>query len=180
MPVFFAADHHFGHDNIRRYCARPFSSVEEMDETMIERWNKVVKPGDTVYHLGDFAFRVSPEPIRAKLNGRIVLVRGNHDRRITKHLFDEVYDLHTFVQGDIRIVLCHYGMRRWDRSHLGSFHLFGHSHGNLPPYGKSFDIGVDCHDFRPLPLDEVVEKMRALPENVDMIREVREQPTGSR
>jgi calcineurin-like phosphoesterase family protein len=47
--------------------------------------------------------------------------------------------------------------------------LFGHSHGKLPPYGKSFDIGVDCHNYKPLSLDEVVEKMRALPDNRGLV-----------
>ena len=60
------------------------------------------------------------------------------------------------------IVLCHYALRVWDRSHHGAWHLYGHSHGNLPSQGRSFDVGVDCHGFRPLGLDAVAQKMRAL------------------
>ncbi len=54
MTTWFTADTHFGHTNVIRYCARPFDSVQAMDETLIENWNQVVRPKDTVYHLGDF------------------------------------------------------------------------------------------------------------------------------
>lgn len=60
------------------------------------------------------------------------------------------------------IVLCHYALRVWDRSHYGSWHLFGHSHGHLPGLGLSLDIGVDCHGYRPLSLAEVADNMRLL------------------
>lgn len=169
--VFFTADTHFSHDAIRRYSNRPFASVEEMDEILIERWNGVVRPGDRVYHLGDFSFgrRAATERIRARLQGRIILLRGNHDRRIDIRLFDGVHDLYTFKRDDVRIVLCHYALRRWSHSHHGAWHLFGHSHGTLDPHGKSFDVGVDCWGYVPLSLDEVIERMRTLPENSDLV-----------
>lgn len=82
---YIISDTHFAHFNIIGYCDRPFSSAEEMDETMIANWNRIVKPDDTVYHLGDFAFgRGSREKIPEyveRLNGNIVLTRGNHDRQ---------------------------------------------------------------------------------------------------
>ena len=53
--TFFTSDTHFGHENIIKYCNRPFTSTEEMDKALISNWNKVVKPEDTVFHLGDFA-----------------------------------------------------------------------------------------------------------------------------
>lgn len=194
--IFFTADLHLGHDNIRKYTNRPFSTVEEMDAKLIENWNRVVKPKDTVYILGDFAYRNSTHGLawyRWQLHGEAILVVGNHDDlrairrageewvqqgalRVPRPLFKEIHPgLTTFRQGDIFIVLSHYAMRSWDRSHFNSWHLFGHTHGRLPPYGKSFDVGVDCQNFTPLSLDEVIEKMAALPDNPGKV-EPREKP----
>jgi calcineurin-like phosphoesterase family protein len=79
--VFFTSDTHFGHTNILKYCDRPFSSTEEMDEEIIRCWNSVVKPDNIVFHLGDFAFGTIAqwETYRNRLNGHIHLILGNHD-----------------------------------------------------------------------------------------------------
>ena len=79
--TWFISDTHFGHKNILEYEKehRPFNTVEEMNETIIERWNSVVKPKDLVYHLGDFCFGKSALAIASRLNGRKILVLGNHD-----------------------------------------------------------------------------------------------------
>lgn len=78
--IFFTSDHHFWHANVIRYCQRPFTTVEEMNEKMIAEWNSVVMPEDTVYYLGDFsmAFR-SVELFTKRLNGTKILYAGNHD-----------------------------------------------------------------------------------------------------
>lgn len=162
MATFFTADTHFGHDNIRKFCDRPFDSADEMDAALIENWNAAVGPKDDVYHLGDFAFRAAqrvPEYLQL-LNGRIHLIIGNHDAPELRHKpggFASVYDLRTIKLNGRKITLCHYAMRVWPASHRGTWHLYGHSHGNLPddPKSRSFDIGVDCHDYRPLSFDEV-------------------------
>ena len=80
---FFIADTHFYHKNIIIYASRPFRDVEEMNEKIIENWNSRVKPRDTVYHLGDFAMCSNTllSGIMDRLNGKILLVRGNHDNR---------------------------------------------------------------------------------------------------
>lgn len=86
MSTFIIADTHFGHEKIIQYCNRPFSSVEEMDEYMIERWNRTVSKSDTVLHLGDFAWG-NKEYIRsilARLNGKKLLIMGNHDHHPEK------------------------------------------------------------------------------------------------
>lgn len=78
--VWFSSDHHFWHSNIIRFCSRPFSSVEEMNESLIRLWNERVKPEDTVYYLGDFSLALRPvETITPKLNGHKILIPGNHD-----------------------------------------------------------------------------------------------------
>lgn len=79
--VFFTSDTHFGHANIIRFCKRPFENVEEMNEVLIENWNKVVSDDDTVFHLGDFAFGGSNvwKEIIPRLKGHINLIIGNHE-----------------------------------------------------------------------------------------------------
>lgn len=78
--IYFTSDHHMWHANIIRYCNRPFKSVEEMNEKLIQYWNETVKPDDFVYYLGDFAMAFRPlETILPRLHGKKYLVSGNHD-----------------------------------------------------------------------------------------------------
>ena len=81
MKVFIISDTHFGHEAIIRYCNRPFTSVEEMDQIMIKRWNETVSNNDIVIHLGDFSFygKDKTREIIQKLNGKKILIMGNHD-----------------------------------------------------------------------------------------------------
>jgi len=95
---FIISDTHFYHEKMIKYEARPFASVEEMNKTMINNWNKVVSKRDIVYHLGDFSFSNFEmiKKIFDQLKGRIILIAGNHDRRKTKSWwkrigFEEVY-----------------------------------------------------------------------------------------
>jgi calcineurin-like phosphoesterase family protein len=179
--IWFTADHHFAHANIIKFCDRPFKTVTEMDNTMIARWNSVVGLNDTVYHLGDFTLNVDTfTDAISQLNGMIKILPGSHDQRwlagnpqnVTSWPGHPVEVLPQLVELDFpelgdgkhpqTIVLCHYAMRSWPKSFHGSWHLYGHSHGRLPQYGLSFDVGVDCTDFQPISLDEVTERMRAL------------------
>ena len=79
-------DTHFFHKNIIRYTNRPFKNVNEMNYEIVRRWNSVVGEKDIVYHLGDFSFGNKKETstLMEKLNGRIILVKGNHDRKKSK------------------------------------------------------------------------------------------------
>lgn len=81
MKVFIISDTHFGHKNIIRYCGRPFKDTEEMDREMIKNWNEVVSNQDLVIHLGDVALcsKERFKNIMSQLNGRKMLIRGNHD-----------------------------------------------------------------------------------------------------
>jgi calcineurin-like phosphoesterase family protein len=168
MNYWFTADCHFGHTNILKYANRPFSTTFGMDAEIIHRWNSRVGIDDTVYHLGDFCF-LNKVYYLSQLRGNIVLLAGSHDVRggspdikIIKPLglLDEYGNQRT-------IVLCHYSMRSWPLSHYASWHLFGHHHGKLEPYGLSFDVGVDAHDFYPWSLAEIEEKMATLKPIVD-------------
>jgi calcineurin-like phosphoesterase family protein len=168
VNLWFTADQHFGHKNILSYCDRPWSSVEEMDEVLISKWNEVVRSGDLVYHLGDFCFK-NKEKYCERLNGSIVFIRGSHDRDINLSymMIIEPEGLLDEYGNQRSITLCHYAMRSWDKSHYASWHLFGHHHRNLEPYGLSFDIGVDTNNFYPYSLEDVKEKMKTLSPIVD-------------
>lgn len=171
--IFFTSDHHFGHNNIIRFTDRPFASVEEMDETLISNWNERVQPGDDVYHLGDVGLCKPDEldAILSRLNGNIHLIVGNHEYSALrcKERFawtKDYYELNVPDEdvkgGKQKIVLLHYAMRVWNKSHHGSFHLYGHSHGSLPddPKMQSIDVGVDSHNFYPISYHEVKEIMK--------------------
>lgn len=154
MKIWFTSDTHYGHANVIKYSNRPFSNAEEMDEYMIKEWNKRVQQGDVAYHLGDVAFSKGDriKSILQRLNGNKHLILGNHDKTIRNNqpdflndrLFRSIQDFKEISIDGTKVVLCHYGMRVWNKSHYGSIQLYGHSHGNLPPHGKSVDVGVDA------------------------------------
>jgi calcineurin-like phosphoesterase family protein len=171
MTFFFTSDTHFRHKNIITYDARPFNSSDEMTEELIQNWNSKVKSKDTVFHLGDVGVG-RPEQLRQildRLNGKICLIKGNHDKTATHKLcadrFEWIKDYHFAVfNHGIKIALFHYALRVWDRCHYGSWHLYGHSHGRLSQEeGRfCFDIGVNSWDYSPLSLEEVRRQMAKL------------------
>ena len=165
---FFTSDTHWFHKNICEYSKRPFSSIEEHDEALIENWNKKVPKGSTVYHAGDFAMTWKKQEVTkvnkllSRLNGTIHLILGNHDRDAVKNAkFAWIGDYKSIKVGDQKIVIFHYCIRSWHHSHRGSWMLFGHSHGNLSVEGcgKCIDVGVDCWDYAPVSFDEIVSAM---------------------
>jgi len=164
MTVFFTSDTHYGHANIIKFSERPFSSVEEMDEAMITNWNAVVKPGDLVYHLGDFSFANRDRTIKIakRLAGQKFLVYGNHDKAMRRDReFNEQWqwtrDLTQIEVEGQKITLCHFAMLTWNQSHRGAWNLHGHSHGNLTddPNALRIDVGVDCFNYAPVSFEEV-------------------------
>ncbi len=164
---FFTADQHFGHVNIIRFCQRPFASVEEMDRELIRRHNEIVGENDTVVHAGDFAYRNarSPQSYLDELAGHHIFVRGSHDR----WLAETVRDILELKIEDQFLVVCHYALRTWPRSHYNSWQLYGHSHGTLAPEGKQWDVGVDNNDFYPVSFDRVREIMAGRPDNKGLV-----------
>lgn len=165
---YFTSDHHFYHYNIIKYTQRPFSSTEEMNEAMFQNWNAVIKPDDYVYHLGDFAFCdvYKACDLLDRLNGIKFLIEGNHDRKLLKEKrfrdkFGWIDKMAGVEVNGQYIILCHYAMRVWDKSHHGSWQLFGHSHAKLPdlPDSLSMDVGVDTNDFKPYSFDDIKQIM---------------------
>ncbi len=175
MSVFFTSDTHFGHKMMLDPTkgARPFASVEEMDAALIENWNARVKQNDEIHHLGDFAFydkwRIAT--LLRQLNGRKYLVLGNHDKELKKalqlapHQSYNVVKVEPYLELKInkqKIVMFHYPIMSWNGRHRGSWHLHGHSHGNLMDDGQTrrMDVGVDSvvrltGRYVPISLDEV-------------------------
>lgn len=163
MRTFFTADTHFGHRGIIEHCNRPFHDVDAMDEALIELWNSTVTSNDSVWHLGDFAWE-NHEKYLDSLNGHIHLIRGNHDNfsAQVRSRFARVSDLFAghVCSGSRHFFLFHYPMVSWPKKHLGeSIHLYGHVHGRYSRNGEaSLDVGVDCHNFQPVLMEEVVTK----------------------
>jgi len=160
--IFFVSDMHFGHNNIIEYCKRPWATIPEMDAALVEDWNKVVSPADTVYHLGDWAFH-NYERI-GELNGRIFSVPGNHDyereKKILPYLangfLNEVHYLK--VSPDRRFVLCHYPFDSWRREYR--YHLHGHTHGTAGVHFNRLDVGIDATKvYAPMHIDDVIKNI---------------------
>jgi calcineurin-like phosphoesterase family protein len=163
---FFTSDEHYGHANIIQFCHRPFESLEDQTEQLIERHNFKVGTKDVTYHLGDmFWRRVSiPEAnsIMDRLNGKHYLILGNHDEvanRIAGR-FEWVRET-SLVQTPTRVWLSHYAQRVWPESHRGSWHVYGHTHNVLPDYRYSTDVGVDAKNYFPVSYDELGTHMAA-------------------
>ena len=177
--IFFTSDTHFGHANIIEYSCRPFSSREEMDERLAMYWNGVVGEEDIVYHLGDFTLgnQHYARQYFATLNG-IIRVLGNkwhHDSRwlpfsgfYSKSDYQvEILPPMVVLEGSTwtqPVVLSHYPIAEWDRKHYGSWHLHGHSHcKHIARAGDlKMDVGVDCNDYTPVSIHQVVERMREI------------------
>ena len=181
MTIWFTADTHFGHENIIAHDSRPWSTVVEMEEGIIENWNAVVQPEDTVYHLGDFTMGGKYGTllrILGKLNGKIHLIKGNHDKpmRQLAHNFEnpeEVarpkgdYQLKRILVPDMdarggtqQIYLCHFLLESWPSSHYGAWHLHGHAHGRAKERHLRLDVGLPAvagkgFGWRPISYEEI-------------------------
>ncbi|MCC2978388.1 metallophosphoesterase family protein [Sphingomonas sp. PL-96] len=163
MTIFFTADTHFGDHRTINIWRRPFASVAEMDALLIARWNAVVRPGDSVWHLGDVARR--PDAVSGllgQLNGTKHLLRGNNDPDATLAAsgWASTGDYAEIEADGHRLVLCHYPFRSWNGQHRRAINLHGHSHGRLKPMLRQFDVGVDVHDFAPVPLARLLDPLR--------------------
>lgn len=186
--IFFTADTHFWHRGRRggviKYCNRPFldahgnPDIRKMNDVSTDNWNAVVKPGDTIYHLGDLSMTgtKATEAILKRLNGKKYLVIGDHDKSAVKCLkyFEDIADTMFISVNGQEIYLSHYCHKTWRKSHFGSWHLFGHSHGGLNEYaageGKLLDVGVDSHDFRPWSFEEIQKVMATRPDNFNLVK----------
>lgn len=177
--VWFTSDTHFGHENIIRFCGRPFHNAAEMNAELIRRWRETVPDDGIVFHLGDFAHGGSRlwNDIICALTGRIYLVLGNHDIKNLRQGFMNHFELVT-QQITIRvngqhIILNHNPFLCYGGSYRDVWQLFGHVHsGPMSHTGLDhprlkmlfplqYDVGVDNNDFRPVSFAEVKSKIEA-------------------
>ena len=184
INTFFTSDHHFGHKNILEYekDARPFTTIEEMNETLIERWNDVVAPKDIVYHLGDFAFGKSNIKIAERLYGKKRLVMGNHDTYPTADYlsyFDKCYGVIFYN----RCILSHSPVHPNGLGSRWMLNLHGHLHSkrvlrlmpkayvypkltHIMPMTEDdpnyFNVSVEQNNLTPIHWDVIAARLKEL------------------
>lgn len=165
--IFLIGDTHFGHKNIIRYCDRPFSSVEEMNEKLIQNWNKTVKQHDTIYMMGDFALCGKNKIIEIgkRLNGRKRLILGNHDGASFKTYFEAGFELvynHPILLDEFFIV-SHIPQHIMENGLYAN--IFAHVH-NEPAYldvsPRTFCTSAERIDYTPISFEEAKKRMREL------------------
>ena len=174
---YFTADTHFGHENCIRMCDRPFETIEEMNETLIENWNRKVKGNDTICIVGDMFFRCEdPEPILRRLYGKKRLIVGNHDSSWMskcdyEKYFVSVDDFLQISDGKHSLTLCHYPLltwKHWSRSFMIHGHIHADTRMDFWPCIKARDnvlnAGVDLNNFEPVTFDELLENNRIFKE----------------
>lgn len=159
MALFFTADTHFADHRTINIHRRPFSSVSEMDDALVQGWNAVVGKDDEIWHLGDVARRASDVPaLLERLNGTKHLIRGNNDPAETGQAagWASVQDYAELTIDGQLLVLCHYPFRSWNGQHRRARNLHGHSHGKLKPLLRQHDVGVDAQDYKPVSLTDLL------------------------
>ena len=180
--IYYTADLHLGHENVIRHCARPFSSAEEMDETLVRHWNARVHRNDTIYIVGDFFFRnrKPAEEYLDALKGKKHLIIGNHDLSWMRKApspdywmkyFESVSPMSSIRDSGALVTLCHYPMLSW-KHQSRSFMIHGHIHANTDmdfwPCIKARDnllnAGVDVNGFTPVTFEELMENNRRFKE----------------
>lgn len=167
--IWFISDTHFGHRNIIGYCRQQFSSLQEMEETIIERWNQAVKPHDLVYHLGDFAWTTKDAiRVRPMLNGTIRLVAGNHDDipgLAASGMFQRISLWRQFREQ--RFTATHIPLRA-DQLRHGRANLHGHVHGATDELERVHrDVSCESIDFRPVHFDDIAAWAAAVNEETE-------------
>lgn len=172
--IYLTSDTHFNHSNIIEYCPKSrshFSSVEEMNETIITNWNRIISPDDVVYHLGDLCMGKTQDivPLVSRLNGKITLLRGNHDHSKRRKDYEKcgiiIKDIDYISYKGKYFILSHIPIGNPEcMSHLIGenaeiWNLHGHTHqyDYFSTTPNTFHVGVDSNDMKPITLDQVWE-----------------------
>ena len=183
---YYISDLHFGHKNVIQFDKRPFDNVDEMDVMLIRLWNEKVKSEDHVYIVGDFCYRNGRQEqwYLRQLNGHKHLILGNHDIIIQKNeeamsYFESVDQIKIIKDGERDVVLCHFPLASWPMEHHGSWHVYGHVHGNrgtddrtdviryMRSKERTLNAGCMINDFAPVSFDELISNNERFLENSD-------------
>lgn len=167
--IWFTGDWHLSHKNVLRLSNRPFETIEEHDEAIINNFNKFINTGDDVYILGDISFSQSYNTYKnifSILNGNKYIIYGNHDNKNNlircqkEGLITSVRESQILNIGSDTIHLYHYPLREWFNFHREGKHLHAHTHCNLDDYKQSVDVGVDCWEMEPVEWSELKEYLK--------------------
>lgn len=151
--IFFGSDLHLGHNNIIKFCNRPFYTLDRMNRTLITNWNKIIKKNYTVFFLGDLCFGGSIRWLR-QLNGKIIFIKGNHDKKTLSKTRSVV-----LKYNELYFLLIHdpYKVKNWN-----GWVIHGHVHNNEPFIKrdkKEINVSVDVTNFRPVSLQSILQKI---------------------
>ncbi len=163
--IFFTSDTHFGSERTLKFSCRPFANTKEMDETIINNWNKVIKKDDIVYHLGDFG----NYEMTKKLNGKITLILGNYEQNDLKINFNgdfsafsaylKKFGFNDVIEKNLILPLPNENPLFLTHEPLNCstkyFNLFGHVHEKCKCKRFGLNVGTDCFNFKPATLAEV-------------------------
>lgn len=160
--VFVTSDTHFGHKGICTFVTnegdpiRPWDTAEEMDEEMIQLWNEAVDPTDKVYHLGDVVINRRHLSILEKLNGRKILIKGNHDLFKLPDYLKHFKDIRAYHVVDM-VLMSHIPVHPLSKARFrGQIH--GHLHTNVLDDPWYQNVCVEQTGFKPILLDEVMAR----------------------
>lgn len=172
---FFISDSHFYHDKIIRFAGRPFRNVEQMNNAMVENWNRRVGQHDTVYHLGDIGFFRSAQRMQdtvSALNGRKILIKGNHDKFTNTQYkmagFEEVhkYNYRYPVYDELQQVAFWLTLQHKPAIFSDGITLCGHIHQQFYFQGNNLNMSVEVWGYQPVTLQEIQDRIKWLKENV--------------
>jgi calcineurin-like phosphoesterase family protein len=177
------SDTHFSHSNIIKYCDRPFKNYHSMNERMVELWNNTVTDDDIIFHLGDVTFGKLDDSINVlkRLNGRLILIKGNHDRGsnlklFRKHdIFETIYEGNHYQpwQYDEQVLLSH-GPVAPEVINDNQLNIHGHIHNtpllDLDCYAgydenKYINVSVEMIGYRPIKIKDILNVRRLIDEN---------------
>ena len=169
MKTWITSDLHWGHKNMwAKFCpdTRPWDDTDKMNEDMITMWNETIAPDDLVYILGDVAFMKANQAteVMRRLNGRKILVEGNHDKKLLQDatfrgMFEEIHKYLDINHNGTKVIMFHYPICEWDQMHRGSVHFHGHLHGSKSGMEnfRCRDMGFDATGKIAVLLDDAIE-----------------------
>lgn len=175
--IYYISDTHFNDQKIFDKCERPFASLQEMKEVMLEKWNSKVNDEDIVYVLGDIGLDGDPSVISIfnQLKGHKHLIVGNHDHLMLEiikesNVFETVKFIDLIMDAEYKVCVCHYPLMDWMEFNRDGILVYGHIHNKSEKNGyayklikdyyknlKAYNAGVDVIDFEPRTLKELMK-----------------------